>query len=238
MITNPLIYWIRKFFFQCGNRWKNFPTYWKQESGLSLYDELLSFRTKGSPFQTKRDAFEIGLCDEQIPSSVLFPMGKCIFRYCGKIIKAETSPILSCSPSNYCKEAQWERDFSIFTLEKRRKVVSFRNCKSFHLVRRSSTRLGCHFSWIDEQKRMKNLVLCIDHLLVCSAEVFKAMYLNIPRNTFDCRESLMVSQVTLKKFISTWISKDSSTSDFNENSAQKLHMRISAAAWVHYEFKP
>ena len=34
-------------------------------------------------------------------------------------------------------------------------------------------------------------------------QVFKAMYLNIPRNTFDCRESLMVSQVTLKKFIST-----------------------------------
>ena len=129
------------------------------------------FSDKGISFSNQEGReFEIGLCDEQIPSSVLFPMGKCIFRYCGKIIKAETSPILSCSPSNYCKEAQWERDFSIFTLEKRRKVVSFRNCKSFHLVR--STRLGCHFSWIDEQKRMKNLVLCIDHLLVCAVQRF------------------------------------------------------------------
>ena len=39
--------------------------------------------------------------------------------------------------------------------------------------------------------------------MVVPVQVFKAMYLNIPRNTFDCRESLMVSQVTLKKFIST-----------------------------------
>ena len=117
------------------------------------------FSDKGISFSNQEGReFEIGLCDEQIPSSVLFPMGKCIFRYCGKIIKAETSPILSCSPSNYCKEAQWERDFSIFTLEKRRKVVSFRNCKSFHLVlRRRSTRLGCHFSWIDEQKKDEKL---------------------------------------------------------------------------------
>ena len=126
--------------------------------------------------------------------------------------------------------------------------------------RQRQQRLGCHFSWIDEQKRWKNCPTLTtgffsETLLVESCiwiwlknslsrnsrlmpvQVFKAMYLNIPRNTFDCRESLMVSQVTLKKFISTWISKDSSTSDFNENSAQKFHMRISAA-WVHYEFKP
>ena len=70
-------------------------------------------------------------------------------------------------------------------------------------------------------------------------QVFKAMYLNIPRNTFDCRESLMVSQVTLKKFISTWISKDSSTS------LSLMKIRHKNSTWeypllslVHYEFKP
>ena len=149
---------------------------------------------------------------------------------------------------------------------RRRKVVSFRNCKSFHLVRGKEgsrgRRLGCHFSWIDEQKRWKTCpTLTIgsfsETLLVESCiwiwlknslsrnsrlmpvQVFKAMYLNIPRNTFDCRESLMVSQVTLKKFISTWISKDSSTS------LSLMKIRHKNSTWeypllslVHYEFKP
>ena len=121
----PLIYSMntKSSFSQCGNGSERTPTFrelsypWKLLKAYIRISDKEEHHLLPSRSLLKRKIAELGDVWNWIVwwanPFFFFQWGKCIFDYCGKIIKAETSPILSCSPSNYCKEAaaaQWERE--------------------------------------------------------------------------------------------------------------------------------